>query len=98
MKKMLDLNELADLMRRNSGKSMMLDEDGGYRNALRSRASIWKSRPPKPFASGRFTFRVLCDKETGHFILWGTHHAVTFELDAAAYSATIGGAPSGGTG
>lgn len=82
-KTMLDLEAIADLMRRNAGHWMMLDEDG-YRSALKSKATGWKRRPPKAFASGRFEFRVLKDKYAeprwarGRFVLWGRFMPVTF--------------------
>jgi hypothetical protein len=82
MKKILDLDRLVDLMRRNSGHWMMLDEDG-YRGRLSSRATSWKARPPKPFAPYRLEYRVRQDPERkgDRFVLWGRHVHATFPLD-----------------
>lgn len=79
MKKMLDLEDLAGVMRRAAGHWQMLDEDG-YRGGLSSRATSWKRRPPAAFASGRFEFRVRQDPERpgDRFVLWGRHVPVTF--------------------
>ena len=62
MKTMLNLNDLANLMRRNEGKWMMLDDDG-YPATMGSRRSAWNNRPPKAFAGGGFRFRVKVNKE-----------------------------------
>lgn len=79
MKKMLDLAEVADLLRRNAGHWMMVDADG-YRSALSSRATAWKRRPPAAFGAGRFEFSVRKDPELGNdrIILWGRHVPATF--------------------
>lgn len=62
MKTMLDLYQLADLMTRNEGKWMLLDDDG-YPGAMASRASSWNHRPPKAFQGSGFRFRTRVNNE-----------------------------------
>lgn len=88
MRTMLRLFELDDLMRRNSGRWMILDE-GVRRSALDNRAYVWRRRPPKAFASRRYTFRVRRDVESArsgidNFVLEGRHSFTTYPRKATS--------------
>lgn len=57
----LNLPELAELMKHNPGKWMLLERRSD-RNPLSTKSAAWKRRNPPAFRDGRYEFRTFKDR------------------------------------